>query len=134
MGLLRLVSSSLFFESSISIEILIYSRNTRLRRNFPRPSGEPRLQHPFGIERKKNKLGYRGCPTFGAPRAPHPGRWLTLPSVAIQKNWVTCGAPNCFKNLTRAMRIPNMCLVLKLDNGKVVSFPLSESHSHPVAY
>ena len=25
------------------------------------------------------------------------------------------------KKLTRAMRIPNMCLVLKLDNGRVVS-------------
>ena len=31
------------------------------------------------------------------------------------------GTPNGFKNLTRSMRIPNMCLVLKLDNGKVVS-------------
>jgi len=33
----------------------------------------------------------------------------------------TSVAPNGFKNLTRSMRIPNMCLVLKLDNGKVVS-------------
>ena len=29
--------------------------------------------------------------------------------------------PNCFKNFHWAMKIPNMCLVLKLDNGKVVS-------------
>ena len=33
---------------------------------------------------------------------------------------VACGAHN-FKNVRRVMRIPNMCLVLKLDNGKVVS-------------
>ena len=26
-----------------------------------------------------------------------------------------------FKDVRRVMRIPNMCLVLKLDNGKVVS-------------
>ena len=38
------------------------------------------------------------------------------------------------------MRIPNMCLVLKLDNGKVVSIAneqtdrKTESHSHPVPY
>ena len=31
------------------------------------------------------------------------------------------GVPHSFKNLRRVMRIPNMCLVLKLDNGKVVS-------------
>ena len=31
------------------------------------------------------------------------------------------GAPNGLKNLSWAMRIPNMCLILKLDNGKVVS-------------
>ena len=27
---------------------------------------------------------------------------------------------NGFKTLTSAMRVPNMCLVLKLDNGKVI--------------
>ena len=31
----------------------------------------------------------------------------------------TCAAPNGFKNVTSFMRIPNMCLVLKSDNGKV---------------
>ena len=40
----------------------------------------------------------------------------------------TCGAPNDFKDLTRAMRIPNMCLVLKLDNGKVVSIANEQNH------
>ena len=30
-------------------------------------------------------------------------------------------APHIFQNFRKVMRIPNMCLVLKLDNGKVVS-------------
>ena len=37
------------------------------------------------------------------------------------KLWGACSAPNSFNNLIRSMRIPNMYLVLKLDNGKVVS-------------
>ena len=41
-----------------------------------------------------------------------------------------CGAPNDFKNVTRSMRIPNICLVLKLDNGKVVSIANGQTHSH----
>ena len=51
-----------------------------------------------------------------------------------------CGTPNGFKNLTRSMRIPNMCLVLKSDNGKVVSIAneqndrQTESCQHPVPY
>ena len=34
------------------------------------------------------------------------------------------------------MKIPNVCLVLKLNNGKVVSIAngQTESHSHPVGY
>ena len=53
-----------------------------------------------------------------------------------KKNWGAMGATNGFKNLTCAMRIPNMCLVLKLDNMKVVSIAdkQTESQSHPVAY
>ena len=42
------------------------------------------------------------------------------------------GAPNGFKNFTCAMRIPNMCLVLKLDNGKVVY--IADEQTHPVSY
>ena len=44
------------------------------------------------------------------------------------------------KNFRRVIRIPNMCLVLKLDNGKVVSMAngqtdrRTESPSHPIAY
>ena len=41
--------------------------------------------------------------------------------AAVKKKLGACGAPSSFRNLTRAMSIPNMCLVLKMDNGKVVS-------------
>ena len=39
------------------------------------------------------------------------------PSAAVKeiKIGVAAAPPNDFKNFTRAMRIPNMCLVLKLD-------------------
>ena len=36
--------------------------------------------------------------------------------------------PNGFKNLTRFKRIPNMYLVLKLDNEKVVSIANGQNH------
>ena len=52
--------------------------------------------------------------------------------------------PHSFKNFSKIMRIPNMCLVLKLDNGKVVSIANEQNHrqtdritelqSHPVPY
>ena len=38
-----------------------------------------------------------------------------------KKNWGAYTAPNGFRNFRRAMRISNMCLVLKLDTGKVIS-------------
>ena len=46
------------------------------------------------------------------------------------------GAPNGFKNFCRAMRIPNMCLVLKLDDGEVVSIAdeKTDGQSNPVPY
>ena len=50
---------------------------------------------------------------------------------------VVFGAPDGFKNLTRFMRNPNMCLVLKLDNGKMVSIANGQNHRrtyHPVRY
>ena len=52
---------------------------------------------------------------------------------------VTCG-DHSFNNVRKIMRIPNMSLVMKLDNGKVVSIAngqtdrITESHNHPVAY
>ena len=38
-----------------------------------------------------------------------------------KKNWSDWSAPNGYKDFRRAMKIPNMLTVLKLDNGKVVS-------------
>ena len=51
---------------------------------------------------------------FGAPTAPLLGG--------------VCG-PHSFKNFRRVLRIPNMCLVLKLDNGKVVSIANEQTES-----
>ena len=52
-----------------------------------------------------------------------------------KKNWGAYGA-HSFKNVRRVMRIPNMCLVLKLDNGKVVSISNGQTEwpNHPVPY
>jgi len=114
----------------------IDSPNTRLRWDFPRPPGE---RHFGGGERKKK---------FGAPWAPHLGQQLTLPSASI-KNKIkkisgAPGAPNGFDPFHEDSKYHNMCLVLKLDNGKVVSianeqtdrqiYRQRESHSHPAAY
>ena len=63
---------------------------------------------------KKKKMG-----------APNLGWWEPLPLAAEKK---IGGAPNSFKNFHRAMRIMNMCLVLKLDNGKVV--PIANEQTH----
>ena len=66
-------------------------------------------------------------------------------SLALRRNGAFGGgkkkigapaAPHSFKYFCRFMRIPNGCLVLKLDNGKVVSIAneQTESYSHPVPY
>ena len=73
--------------------------NSRLRRHLWAPSAAVK-------ETKKNKK-------IGAPPASLSGG--------------ACGAPNGFKNVTRSMRIPNMCLILKSDNGKVVSIVNGQS-------
>ena len=56
---------------------------------------------------------------------PHLGQRKSSPLAAVKKSdkiiWGASAAPNGFKNFRRAMRIPNMYLVLKLDIGKVVS-------------
>ena len=54
----------------------------------------------------------------------------------IKKKIGAPSAPHSFNNFRRVMRVPNMCLVLKLDNGKVVSIAneQTESPNHPVAY
>ena len=79
---------------------------------------------------------------------PRSGRQHTLPSAALKMgikfrpprvpiSGGACGAPNSFKDVTRSTRIPNMCLVLKLDNGKVVFIANEQNHRrkyHPVRY
>ena len=67
-------------------------------------------------------LGFEiGQRESGAPTAPHVSG--------------ACGAHG-FKNFRRVIRILNMCLVLKLDNGIVVSIAnkQTESWQHPVPY
>jgi len=79
----------------------------------------------FGFSWKKKNLGRPRRPMFRAPSAPLLGG--------------ACGA-HSLKNFRRVMRIPNMCLVLKLDNGKVVSIAngqtdrITEWPNHPVPY
>ena len=76
-----------------------------------------------------------------APSAPPLGRPFGQPppSAAVkerkmeEKNWGACGAPNGFENVTRSTRNPNMCLVLKSDNGKVgrLRHPMFQAPSAP---
>ena len=83
------------------------------------------------VKEETKSWGARGAPLGVAAYAAFGGD---------KKNWSAFGAPNGLRNLTRAMRIPNMCLVLKLDNGKVVSianeqnYRQTESPNHQVAY
>ena len=107
---------------------------------FLSPSGEgappaPPLGHPrrpLGKPpRRRRRVKWRRKKNWGAWSAPH---W------AVLKKKGACGALNDFKNYRRTMRLPNMCLVLKLDNGKVVSIAneqtesQTESCQHPVPY
>ena len=83
------------FQRETSLILLLQdSRNSRLRRRFPHPPGERRLwgagAAPY-VAAEKKYLGHRSSGAFGAP--------------------------NGFKNFRRAMRIANMCLVLKLDES-----------------
>ena len=60
----------------------------------------------------------------------HLGRRRRLLKVAPEapEIWGAFGASNDFKNVTRSMRIPNMCLVLKSDKGKVFSMENEQNH------
>ena len=119
------------------------SRNTRLRWDFLYPPGERRPRWPFGkpphLAAVKKKIGLSGVPHSGAGDAPYGA--VESAAFSGDKKWIrifflrcpkfraplapllggTYSAPNGSKNFTCAMRIPNMCLVLKLNNGKVVS-------------
>ena len=99
------IDNIIFMHACIRIYISsLYSRNTRLRRDFPPPSGEQRLRRRLWRPPPSAAIKEK---SIGAHRVPH--------------IWGARGTPDGLKNLTRFMRIPNMCLVLKLDNGKVVS-------------
>ena len=77
------------------------------RRGRPSRSGSLAYAALGGDKKlKKENLGCLRHPKFRAPPAPLSGG--------------ACGATNGFKNVTRSIGIPNMCLVLKSDNGKVV--------------
>ena len=58
-------------------------------------------------------LAFRGSGAFGGDKR--------------KKNFGTPAAPYGFNNFRRVMGIPNMCLVLKLDDGKVVSIANEQS-------
>ena len=67
--------------------------------------------------------------------------WVEIYNLAIILLYLNCNAaPHIFQNFRRVMRIPNMCLVMKLDNGKVVSIANEQNHrqtesqKHPVRY
>ena len=83
----------------------------------------------------KKKLGCRERPTQGGGNKKYKFGAPMVPQISG-----AFGTPNGFKNLTRSMRIPNMCLVLKSDNGKVVSIANEQNHrqtescQHPVPY
>jgi len=68
------------------------------------------------------------------------GAHLPPPSAAVKEGKKNIGVPTApllggacgaqsFKIFRRVMRIPNMCLVLKLDNGKVVSIANEQTES-----
>ena len=75
-------------------------------------------------------LGAHLAPLLGAPLAPFLGAPLVPLSGAPLAPLLggACGSQNGFKNFRWGMRIPNMCLVLKLDNGKVISIADGQNH------
>ena len=113
------------------MQYIMNSRNTRLGWDFPRPPGSEHPRPPwapiwettaFGSGKRKErekKLGHQGCATR---------------SGGDKKNCGTCGAAEGFNNSTREMRIPNICLVLKLDNGKLISIAHEQTQNHPVPH
>ena len=78
-----------------------------------------------GISPALRRRGAFGT-TFG--RLQRPFRQPPPPAAVKDRIWGGLGAPNGFKNVTRSTRIPNMCLVLKLDNGKKVSIANGQNH------
>ena len=83
------------------------------------PFGKPPPKAAVKEKKKKKKWGARGASfgvagtTFGGGKKNNIGA-PTAPQKVLQ----------CFR---RAMKIPNVCLVLKLDNGKVVSIAVEQT-------
>ena len=133
----KFVVSQVLVAQSLLITLFDNSRNTHLWRDFPRPPGERRRRRHLWSPSAPtlSAVGANlGNPFGGGERIMEIGApWATLiwgggDKRLEKKNWGACGAPNGFKNLTHFMRIPNMCLVLKLDNGKVVSIANGQNH------
>ena len=55
---------------------------------------------------------------------------ISLALGAAKKIIGAPAAPHSFKNFRKVTRIPNMCLVLKLDNGKIVSIANGQTDRH----
>ena len=68
-------------------------------------------------------------PSVGFPSPSGGAAPLALSSVAMkEKKLGRLWRPKWSWNFRRVMRIPNMCLVLKLDNGKIVSIADEQTH------
>ena len=114
--------------------------NSRLRRDFPHPQWAQRPRRhlwataTFGGGERNKIIEYK----FGAPWVPHIWGARGAPVGASanatfggdKKNKREFGAPSAppISDVTRSMRIPNVCLVLKLDNGKVVCIANRQTH------
>ena len=77
-------------------------------------------------------LAFRGSTDFGAPNGLSRGKKKIIgaPHLGHLEH------PKSSKNFRRAMRIPNMCLFLKLDNGKAIYIAdeQTDEQTHPVPY
>ena len=108
----RQILLPLFYAITASILCLhIYSPNSRLRRQFPRPPGKQHLWGASSSHLRNWRLRRRFC--------------------LRKKNWGALSALKWFKNFRRAMRIPNMCLDLKLDNEISIA---NEQTDKPIQY
>ena len=69
---------------------------------------------PSAAVKEKKKIKRKNWDTTGAPL----GAAAYAAFGGDKKKSGASGAPNGFKNFTRAMRIPNMCLVLKFPTSR----------------
>ena len=89
---------------------------------------QTRKQPPPAAAKERNIFGV--AESFGDSAGTPNFIFFTAAEAVKKKNkiWSACGAPNGFKYSRMAMRIPNMCLVLKLDNEKVISIADEQNH------